>query len=145
MFLYLRFFGFIITTLSPIMTFSNRISFLFVLFVLPSAPLLTPLELFTHPKLVFYFHVPRVFSTSSPLGGPLSSFTASRTLCWYLTPKSRSVYEGKLVILAFQSLGLILYNTSQVHPFSHNSTMFFFFPLCLPTTSSLSIHQLMDS
>lgn len=69
MFLYLRFFGFIITTLSSIMTFSNRICFLLVLFVLPSAPLLIPLELSTHPKLIFYFHVPRVLSASSPLGG----------------------------------------------------------------------------
>lgn len=144
MFLYLIVFGFIIITPSSIMTFSNKICFCWF-----SSPLFCPTPnpswALHPPQACFLLSCPTCAQRLFPSWGLLSSFTASRTLCWYLTRKSGSAYEGKLVILAFQSLGLILYNTSQVHPFSHNSTMFFFFPSCLCTTPSLSIHQLMDS
>lgn len=62
MLLYLIFFGFIIITPSSIL-------FVYVGSLRPpSAPLLILLELSTHPKLVFYFHVPHVLSASSPRG-----------------------------------------------------------------------------
>lgn len=70
MFLYLRFFWIHNHNIKFYYDILKQNLFLLVLFIPSLAPLLTPLELSTHPKLVFYFHVPRVLSTSSPLGTP---------------------------------------------------------------------------